>query len=81
MSMVEAPTYEGISGTIVTYSVIYVPTPEFAGEAPYVLSILQLSNDERLLARLPFVEDAPIEIGASVAYDHTDQHGPVFRLG
>jgi len=78
--MVEAPTYEGVSGTIVTYSVIYVPTPEFAGEAPYVLAVLQLSDGARLLARLPFAEDVPLEIGASVAYDHTDQHGPVFRL-
>jgi len=78
--MVEAPTYEGVSGTIVTYSVIYVPTPEFAGEAPYVLAVLQLSDGERLLARLPFAEDAQPSIGANVAYDHTDQHGPVFRL-
>jgi len=78
--MVEAPTYEGVSGTIVTYSVIYVPTPEFAGEAPYVLAVLQLSDGARLLARLPFAGDVPLEIGASVAYDHTDQHGPVFRL-
>jgi uncharacterized OB-fold protein len=80
MSMAEAPTYEGVSGTIVTYSVIYVPTPEFAGEAPYVLAVLQLSDGERVLARLPFVEDAPLAIDSTVAYDHTDQHGPVFRL-
>lgn len=78
--MVEAQTYEGVSGTIVTYSVIYVPTPEFAGEAPYVLAVLDLANGDRLLARLPFAEDAPLEIGATVAFDHTDQHGPVFRL-
>jgi uncharacterized OB-fold protein len=78
--MVEAPTYQGVNGTIVTYSVIYVPTPEFAGEAPYVLAVLQLSDGERLLARLPFAEDAALEIGATVAYDHTDKHGPVFRL-
>jgi uncharacterized OB-fold protein len=78
--MVEAATYEGTSGTIVSYTIIYVPTPEFAGEAPYGLAVLDLSDGERLLARLPASDDDNLAIGAHVVYDHSDAHGPVFRL-
>ena len=78
--MVETATYEGTSGTIVSYTIIYVPTPEFAGEAPYGLAVLTLSDGERLLARLPASDDDNLAIGAGVVYDHSDEHGPVFRL-
>ena len=78
--MVEAATYEGTSGTIVTYSVIFVPTPEFSGEAPYGLVVLELSGGERLLARTSASDNDNLAIGAHVVYDHTDAHGPVFRL-
>ena len=78
--MVATSTYEGASGTIVSYSVIYVPTPEFAGESPYGLVVLELSDGERLLARTGASDNERLEIGAHVVYDHTDAHGPVFRL-
>jgi uncharacterized OB-fold protein len=78
--VVEASTYEGTSGTIVSFTVIYVPTPEFAGEAPYGLLVLDMSDGERLLARSPASDNENLAIGASVVFDHSDMHGPVFRL-
>ncbi|HEX3721622.1 MAG TPA: OB-fold domain-containing protein [Nitrolancea sp.] len=80
--MVEASTstYEGASGTIVSFTIINVPTPEFAGEAPYGLLVLDMSDGERLLARSPVSDNDNLAIGAQVVFDHSDAHGPVFRV-
>lgn len=78
--MAEAATLAGTTGKIVSYSVIYVPTPEFAGEAPYGLAVVETADGERLLARLPASDNDNLAVGASVAYDHSDDHGAVFRV-
>lgn len=78
--MAEAGTFAGTTGKIISYSVIYVPTPEFAGEAPYGLAVVETPAGERLLARLPAADDDKLAVGVSVVYDHTDEHGPVFRV-
>jgi uncharacterized OB-fold protein len=78
--MAEAQTFADMVGKIVTYSVIYVPTPEFAGEAPYGLAVIETGDGERLLARLPADDQDKLSVGANVIYDHSDQHGPVFRV-
>ena len=78
--MAEAPTFADAVGKIISYSVIYVPTPEFAGEAPYGLAVIETSDGERLLARLPADDKDKLAVGAAVVYDHEDQHGAVFRV-
>lgn len=78
--MAEAQTFADVVGKIVSYSVIYVPTPEFAGEAPYGLAVIQTSDGERLLARLPADDKDKLAVGAAVVYDHADEHGAVFRV-
>lgn len=78
--MSEARTYADAVGKIISYSVIYVPTPEFAGEAPYGLAVIETSDGERILARLPASDKDKLAVGASVAYDHSDEHGAVFRV-
>ncbi len=78
--MAEAQTFADTVGTIVSYTIINVPTPEFAGEAPYGLAVIQTGDGERLLGRLPAEDNDKLSVGANVVYDHTDQHGPVFRV-
>lgn len=78
--MSEVQTFADAAATIVSYSVIYVPTPEFAGEAPYGLAVIETLDGERLLARLPASDADKLAIGAAVIFDHTDEHGAVFRV-
>ena len=78
--MAEAQTFADVTGKIISYTVIYVPTPEFAGEAPYGLAVIETSDGERLLARLPASDKEKLSIGASVVYDHGDDHGAVFTV-
>jgi len=78
--MAEAQTFADAVGKIVSYSVIYVPTPEFAGEAPYGLAVIETADGERLLARLPADDKDKLAVGAAVTYDHEDEHGAVFRV-
>ena len=78
--MAEAQTFADTVGTIVSYTIINVPTPEFAGESPYGLAVIQTGDGERLLARLPAEDNDRLSVGGNVVYDHTDQHGPVFRV-
>lgn len=78
--MAEARTFADAVGTIISYSVIYVPTPEFAGEAPYGLAVIETSDGERLLSRLPASEIDKLAVGASVVYDRSDKHGPLFKV-
>ena len=78
--MAEAQTFADTVGKIVSYSVIYVPTPEFAGEAPYGLAVIETADGERLLARLPADDKDKLAVGANVVYDHNDEHGAIFRV-
>lgn len=70
---------EGTTGTIVSYTVINVATPAFADQAPYGLAIIQVNGD-RILARIKDGSAENMTMDAPVEYDHTDDHGPVFRL-
>lgn len=70
---------EGTTGTIVSYTVINVATPEFADQAPYGLAIIQVNNG-RILARIKDGTAENLTMDAAVEYDHSDEHGPVFRL-
>jgi uncharacterized OB-fold protein len=71
---------EGTTGRIVTFTVINIATPEFAAQAPYGLAIIELSTGERMLARIKDGSTETMRIGATVVYDHGDEHGPVFRV-
>lgn len=70
---------EGTTGTIISFTVINVATPEFADQAPYSLAIIQI-NGGRVLARIKDGTAENLTMDAAVEYDHTDDHGPVFRL-
>lgn len=78
--MAETGSLAGTTGRIVSYTVIYVPTPEFAGEAPYGLAVIETTEGERLLARIAYATADALSVGAPVAFDHSDEHGAVFRL-
>lgn len=78
--MAQTESLAGTTGRIITYTVIHIPTPEFAGEAPYGLAIIETQDGERMLARIPEIEGAQLAIGGTVVYDRDDERGPVFRL-
>jgi uncharacterized OB-fold protein len=71
---------EGTTGTIVSFTVINVATPEFADQAPYGLAIIQVNGGGRVLARIQDGTAENMSMDAAVVYDRTDDHGPVFRL-
>ncbi|MCM8747974.1 OB-fold domain-containing protein [Thermomicrobiaceae bacterium CFH 74404] len=70
----------GTPGTVVSYTVIYVPTPEFADLAPYALAVIETSDGERLLGRVEDWQERPLAVGARVIFERADERGPVFRL-
>ncbi|HLI52432.1 MAG TPA: OB-fold domain-containing protein [Thermomicrobiaceae bacterium] len=79
-----ATTQVAKAGTVVTYTIIYVPIPEFAGTAPYGLAVIETDDDERGLVRVEVDADGPgskLAVGSRVVYDHDDDHGPIYRLG
>lgn len=71
----------GMPGTVVSYTVIYVPTPEFADLVPYALAVIETSDGERLLGRVEDWQEGPLMVGARVTFERADERGPVFRLG
>ncbi|HET9014799.1 MAG TPA: OB-fold domain-containing protein [Thermomicrobiaceae bacterium] len=77
--MVETGERAVAGGTVLTYTVIYVPTPEFAGEAPYGLAVVETADGTRELLRVGGVDDHSLRIGGAVVYDHDDAHGAVYR--
>lgn len=78
--MADAVTFADVQGTIISYTIIYIATPEFAGEAPYGLAVIETADGERTLARIPGTGLDGLAIGASVVYDHADDYGPVYKL-
>jgi len=75
----ESSAATDLTGTVITYTVIYVPTPEFAGEAPYGLAVIETPAGERQMVRVGGVTEHPLSIGGGVVYDHEDTHGAVYR--
>ena len=71
---------EGTNGTIVSFTVINVATPDFADQAPYGLAIIQINGGGRILARIKDGTAESMSMDAAVAFDHQDDHGAVFRL-
>lgn len=67
------------TGSVVSYTIIYVPTPEFVGEAPYGLAVIETDAGERVLGRITDLEGVHLSVGTRVAYDHDDEHGAVYR--
>jgi hypothetical protein len=54
------------TGTVVTFTVVHVPTPQFAGEEPYVTAIAEF-GPVRLTGLLVGVDPAAVETGTTVA--------------
>ena len=44
------------------------------------LAVVETSDGERILARLPADDNDKLAVGAAVIYDHNDDHGAVFRV-
>lgn len=40
------------NGTVYTETLVYLPTPQFAADAPYQLAIVQLADGHRLTGRI-----------------------------
>jgi uncharacterized OB-fold protein len=62
-------------GTLHTYSVIYqTPNPEFAGDCPYVLAIIDLEEGVRMTSRLIDVPEEAIacDMPVRVTFGETD---------
>lgn len=70
----------GTPGTVVSYTIIYVPTPEFADLAPYALAVIETTGGERLLGRVEGWQEQPLAVGARVTFERADERGPVFRV-
>ncbi len=69
------------SGTLGTYSTIHVATPEFAGDAPYVVAIADFGR-VRLTAQLRNVEDPEVGMRVGVGVEEretTEEPLLVFR--
>ncbi len=79
--MATVPLAPGATGTVVSYTVIYIPTPEFADLAPYALAVIETGDGERLLGRVEGWQERPLSVGARVVFERADERGPLFRLG
>lgn len=53
------------TGTVVTFTVVHVPTPQFEGEAPYVTAIAEF-GPVRLTGLVAGVDPDAVETGATV---------------
>ena len=64
------------TGTVVTFTVVHVPTPQFEGEAPYVTAIAEF-GPVRLTGLFVDVDPAAVETGVTVrpAVRETDDDG------
>ena len=68
------------SGTLLTYSIVYVPTTRFKDQAPYALAVVQLDEGARLMALIDGAAAENLSIDARVHYTHRDDHGYHFAL-
>lgn len=53
-------------GKILTYSVVHVPPKEFAGNTPYTIAIVELSDGVRLTTQIADAEPHELAIGKPV---------------
>jgi len=53
-------------GTVLTYTVVRVAEPRFAGLVPYVTAIVELTDGARITAMLADVDPGAVEIGMKV---------------
>ena len=67
-------------GHILTYSIVHVPTTRFKGLEPYVLAVVELDEDARLLALVDGAAAGNLSVDAQVRYTHHDEYGYHFQL-
>ncbi|HLG68861.1 MAG TPA: OB-fold domain-containing protein [Chloroflexota bacterium] len=75
----EPMTFAG-SGTVLTYSIVYVPTTRFKDKAPYALAIVELAEGARLMAIVDGGTAENLAVDAQVRYTHRDEYGYHFAL-
>ena len=67
-------------GTVVTYTILDVPSEMFIDDAPYAFVIVQLDNGPRCTGWMPYVKKpADIAIGDRVRFVKTYKPGMVFE--
>jgi uncharacterized OB-fold protein len=54
------------TGTVLTHTVIRTPAPEYSGEAPFAVGIVQMDDGPRLTTQIVDVDLNDIKIGMSV---------------
>jgi uncharacterized OB-fold protein len=67
-------------GTVVTYTILDVPSEQFMDEAPYAFVIVQLDDGPRCTGWMPYVKKpGDIAIGDRVRFVKTYKPGMVFE--
>jgi uncharacterized OB-fold protein len=54
------------TGTVLTHTVVRTPAPEYSGEAPFAVGIIQMDDGPRLTTQIVDVPMEDIKIGMSV---------------
>ena len=75
----EPLTFAG-SGTLLTYSIVYVPTTRFKDKAPYALAVVELAEGARLMGIVDGGTAENLSVNAHVRYTHRDEYGYHFQL-
>ena len=75
----EPMTFAG-SGTVLTYSIVYVPTTRFKEQAPYALAVVELAEGARLMALVDGGSAENLSVDAKVRFSHRDEYGYHFLL-
>lgn len=75
----EPMTFAG-RGTLLTYSIVYVPTTRFKSMAPYALAVVELDEGARLMAMVDGGTAENLAVDAPVKYSHRDEYGYHFEL-
>ncbi|UJG42358.1 MAG: Zn-ribbon domain-containing OB-fold protein [Candidatus Heimdallarchaeum endolithica] len=66
-------------GTIETFTVVHVAPTDFVKEAPYIVGIVQLNDDLRIMARIKSTQNENINVGDKVkaAFDKKKQDASI----
>lgn len=69
-----------VEGTVVTYTILDIPSEQFVDEAPYAFIIVQLDDGPRCTGWMPYVKrPEDIAIGDRVRFVKTYKPGMVFE--
>ena len=70
----------GISGTIYSFTTIYVAPIQFRDQVPYHVALVQLPQGIKVTARIEHAAGEKIHIGMPVSFTRRDQEGLWFQV-